>query len=89
MPRQVRIEYPGAIYHVMSRGDRREDIYHDEESQRPGEVGIGGTFTPGNDTDDERDCPAAVPGQLEECHHPAAQPEKEARATGRTVIVIV
>jgi len=27
MPRKLRIEYPGAIYHVMSRGDRREDIY--------------------------------------------------------------
>jgi REP element-mobilizing transposase RayT len=27
MPRKVRIEYPGAMYHVMSRGDRREDIY--------------------------------------------------------------
>lgn len=26
MPRQLRIEYEGAIYHVMSRGDRREDI---------------------------------------------------------------
>jgi hypothetical protein len=26
MPRQVRIEYPGAIYQVMSRGDRREAI---------------------------------------------------------------
>jgi len=23
----------------MSRGDRREDIFHDEESQRPGGVG--------------------------------------------------
>jgi hypothetical protein len=22
MPRQLRIEYPGAIYHVMNRGDR-------------------------------------------------------------------
>jgi putative transposase len=30
MPRQPRIEYAGAIYHVMSRGDRREDIFHDE-----------------------------------------------------------
>jgi len=27
MPRQLRVEYPGAIYHVMSRGDRREDIF--------------------------------------------------------------
>jgi REP element-mobilizing transposase RayT len=26
VPRQIRIEYPGAIYHVMSRGDRREAI---------------------------------------------------------------
>jgi len=23
MARQLRIEYPGAIYHVMARGDRR------------------------------------------------------------------
>ena len=30
MPRQLRIEYPGAIYHVMSRGDRREDIFYDD-----------------------------------------------------------
>ena len=30
MPRQIRVEYPGAIYHVMSRGDRREDIFHDD-----------------------------------------------------------
>ena len=26
MPRAMRVEYPGAIYHVMDRGDRREDI---------------------------------------------------------------
>ncbi len=30
MPRQLRIEYPGAIYHVMNRGDRREDIFRDD-----------------------------------------------------------
>jgi hypothetical protein len=27
MPRKVRLEYPGAIYHVMSRGDQRQDIF--------------------------------------------------------------
>src|SRR5688500_7541768 len=27
MPRQLRVEFPGAIYHLMSRGDRREDIF--------------------------------------------------------------
>ena len=26
----LRVEYPGAIYHLMSRGDRREDIFYDE-----------------------------------------------------------
>ncbi len=30
MPRKVRVEYPGAIYHVLSRGDRREDIFLDD-----------------------------------------------------------
>jgi REP element-mobilizing transposase RayT len=27
MPRQARIQYPGAMYHVMSRGNRRQTIY--------------------------------------------------------------
>jgi hypothetical protein len=26
----MRVEYPGAIYHVMDRGDRREDIFLDD-----------------------------------------------------------
>lgn len=30
MPRQLRLEYPGAIYHVMNRGDRREPIFQDD-----------------------------------------------------------
>ena len=30
MPRQLRIEYPGAMYHVMSRGNRRQDIFLDD-----------------------------------------------------------
>ena len=29
MPRQLRIEYPGAMYHVMSQGNRRQDIFLD------------------------------------------------------------
>lgn len=30
MSRPLRIEFPGALYHVTSRGDRRENIYHDD-----------------------------------------------------------
>ncbi|MDQ2947623.1 MAG: transposase [Acidobacteriota bacterium] len=30
MPRPLRIEYEGACYHVVSRGDRREDIFRDD-----------------------------------------------------------
>ena len=30
MPRQLRIEYPGAIYLVMNRGDRREPIFQED-----------------------------------------------------------
>ncbi len=32
MPRKLRREYPDAIYHVMSRGDQREDIFLDASS---------------------------------------------------------
>jgi|SRR5665213_3497543 len=34
MSRALRIEYPGAIYHVMSRGDHREPIYYDDFDRR-------------------------------------------------------
>jgi REP element-mobilizing transposase RayT len=30
MPRKLRVEYEGAIYHVMNRGDRREAIFMDD-----------------------------------------------------------
>ena len=30
MPRKLRIEYSGAMYHGMSRGDRREKIHLDD-----------------------------------------------------------
>lgn len=33
MARPLRIEYAGALYHVTSRGDRREDIYHDDKDR--------------------------------------------------------
>jgi REP element-mobilizing transposase RayT len=33
MPRQVRIEYAGAVYHVMARGDRGENIFIDDEDR--------------------------------------------------------
>ena len=34
MARALRIEYPGAIYHVMSRGDHREPIFSDETDRQ-------------------------------------------------------
>jgi len=30
MARPLRIEFPGAIYHVMSRGNARQEIFRDE-----------------------------------------------------------
>ena len=34
MTRPLRIELAGGLYHVTSRGDRREDIYLDDEDRR-------------------------------------------------------
>ncbi|MCX6911726.1 MAG: transposase, partial [Verrucomicrobia bacterium] len=33
MARKLRIQYPGAIYHVMNRGDRREAIFEDDQDR--------------------------------------------------------
>ncbi len=30
MARKLRVEYPGAIYHLINRGDRREAIFKDD-----------------------------------------------------------
>jgi REP element-mobilizing transposase RayT len=43
MSRKLRIEYPGAMYHVMNRGDQREDIFRDDHDRQkflttPGEA---------------------------------------------------
>ncbi len=34
MTRPLRLEFAGAVYHVTSRGDRREDIFLDDEDRR-------------------------------------------------------
>ena len=34
MARPLRLEFAHALYHVTSRGDRREDIYHDDADRR-------------------------------------------------------
>lgn len=34
MSRPLRIEFPDAIYHVTSRGDRREPIFDDDSDRR-------------------------------------------------------
>ena len=33
MPRKLRIEYPGAMYHVMNRGDQRDDIFRTDQDR--------------------------------------------------------
>ena len=34
MARKLRVEYAGAIYHVMNRGDRREPIFKDDADRQ-------------------------------------------------------
>src|SRR5271165_5597235 len=33
MPRKLRVKYPGAMYHVMNRGDRRENIFWNDQDR--------------------------------------------------------
>ena len=32
--RKLRIQYEGATYHVINRGDRREDIFHHDDDRQ-------------------------------------------------------
>ena len=34
MARPLRIEFPGAVYHVTSRGNARDRIFHNEQDNR-------------------------------------------------------
>ena len=34
MARKLRVEYAGAVYHLMNRGDRREPIFRDDEDRQ-------------------------------------------------------
>ena len=36
MPRKLRMEYPGAICHVVNRGERRKDIFKDDLDRKAG-----------------------------------------------------
>jgi hypothetical protein len=42
MARPLRIEYPGALYHLTSRGNAQEDIFRDDadRSIKRGQVSI-------------------------------------------------
>jgi len=37
MSRKLRLEYPGAMYHIMNRGDQRADIFRDEDLKPSGQ----------------------------------------------------
>jgi REP element-mobilizing transposase RayT len=41
MARKLRVEYEGAIYHVMNRGDRREPIFQDDQDRERFLVTLG------------------------------------------------
>jgi putative transposase len=43
MARKLRVQYPGAVYHVVNRGDRREPSFQDDQDrllflETPGET---------------------------------------------------
>ena len=52
MPRYLRVEYPGAIYHLMSRGGWREAIFHGGSDRRLFlDTGVAGKTTLPNQSD--------------------------------------
>ncbi len=40
MSRPLRLEIAGGLYHVTSRGDRREEIYQDDDDREANKLGV-------------------------------------------------
>jgi putative transposase len=34
MPRRVRVEFPGAVYHVMARGNELREVFRDDQDRQ-------------------------------------------------------
>ena len=58
MPRAMRVEDPGAIYHVMDRGDRQEDIFADGVDRQDFLQDSGRGLPPDGMAADQVDCGA-------------------------------
>ena len=43
MPRRIRIQYPGALYHVLNRGNYRRDVFETEGAAKSFESTLGDT----------------------------------------------
>jgi hypothetical protein len=74
MARKLRVEFEGAVYHVMNRGDQRERIFVGEEDrklflatlgQACAKTDVSGKTESGNHDDLGMDCETASPGPLE------------------------
>jgi hypothetical protein len=44
MPRELRLQYPGAIYQILNRGDQRDDIYLNDEDRSIAARAAAGTL---------------------------------------------
>jgi putative transposase len=42
MARKLRMGYPGAIYHIMNFGDRREAVFRDDQHRKRFSSTLGG-----------------------------------------------
>ena len=72
MPHRLRVQYPGAVYHVMNRGDRREPIFLDDHDRQRFLEALG------NNHDLGLDCLAYGDGPLANRRQcvPSGDPEK-------------
>ena len=82
MARRVRLEYPGAVYHAMCRGDRREDIFLDEKdrwlfldalAQACGRAGISRHLAMGHVSNVSRACRAVQDATPPDIRHRLCQ----------------
>jgi hypothetical protein len=89
MARKLRIQYEGAVYHVMNRGDHQEDIFRSDEereTERRSEEGQNSLASPqGNDDDFGMDRATVKHGHQDTSHTPALLAQKKEIAAHEVV----
>jgi hypothetical protein len=71
MPPPLRSQFPGPIYHLMNRGDRRESIFRNDLDRQCFLITLGQPIAPNFQAANARDTDSFLALLADRCHWPS------------------